>query len=52
MTIDIKTAAEFFKNNDNFLLRCHSSPDGDTVGCATALARALKNAGNIPICIF
>lgn len=45
MTIDIKTAAEFFKNNDNFLLLCHSSPDGDTVGCATALARALKNAG-------
>lgn len=27
--------------NDNYLLLCHSSPDGDTVGSAVALARGL-----------
>ncbi len=45
MMINIAEAAQFLLKNDKFLLLCHISPDGDTVGSATALARALKTKG-------
>ncbi len=45
MMINIAAAAEYFIKNDNFLLLCHASPDGDTVGSAAALARALISMG-------
>lgn len=45
MRIDLNETAEILLNNDNFLLLCHVSPDGDTVGSATALARALMQKG-------
>ena len=45
MRIDLNETAEFLLNNDNFLLLCHSSPDGDTVGSATALASGLISKG-------
>lgn len=45
MMIDLKQAADILLENDNFLLLCHISPDGDTVGSATALARALIARG-------
>ncbi|MCR5149644.1 MAG: DHH family phosphoesterase [Clostridiales bacterium] len=45
MMIDIKEAAEYFIANDNFLLLSHIRPDGDTLGSAAALARALTAMG-------
>ena len=49
MRVNLNETAAFFLNNDSFLLLCHISPDGDTVGSAAALARGLiskgKNAG-------
>ena len=45
MRINLQETAEYFLNNDNFLLLCHESPDGDTVGSATALAHALNAGG-------
>ena len=45
MKINTAAAAEYFRKNDNFLLLCHASPDGDTVGSAVALARALISMG-------
>lgn len=45
MIIDLKTAVEFLKNNDDFLILTHSSPDGDTLGCGFALCEALQLAG-------
>lgn len=45
MKITLREAAEFLLNNDNFLLLCHVSPDGDTVGSASALARGLISKG-------
>lgn len=45
MRIDLRETADFLLNNDNFLLLCHISPDGDTVGSATALARGLISKG-------
>ncbi len=40
--IDIKECATLLKSNDNFLLLCHKSPDGDTLGSAFALCLALS----------
>ncbi len=45
MRIDIRQTADFLLNNDGFLLLCHVSPDGDTVGSAAALARGLISIG-------
>ena len=45
MRITLEDTAKYFLENDNFLLLCHVSPDGDTVGSAAALAYALKAKG-------
>ncbi len=45
MRITMEEAIKFLLENDKFLLLCHNSPDGDTVGSATALAYALKSKG-------
>ncbi len=45
MIIDLKTAVEFLKNNDDFLILTHAHPDGDTLGCGFALCEALKECG-------
>ncbi len=45
MRIDLRETAEFLLSNDNYLLLCHISPDGDTLGSATALAYGLKALG-------
>lgn len=45
MIIDLKTAVEFLKNNDDFLILTHAHPDGDTLGCGFALCDALKSLG-------
>lgn len=44
-TINIEKAAEMLKSHDNYTILCHANPDGDTVGCAHALCRALHKIG-------
>lgn len=43
--IDVKSAAKLIEDNNNFLILCHKFPDGDTLGCASALSEALKQMG-------
>ena len=43
--IAVSEAEEFIKSRDNFLIISHSNPDGDTLGCAFALCRALQKLG-------
>ena len=38
-------AAEFLKAHDGYLILTHVRPDGDTIGCAAGLCRALRQAG-------
>lgn len=45
MRIDIHETAELLLSKNNILILCHKHPDGDTLGSATALARALKSIG-------
>ena len=40
--ITLDEIAEFFREKDNFVLICHKRPDGDTLGSALALRRALE----------
>ncbi len=40
-----KQAADFLKTHDNYLILTHLRPDGDTLGCAAGLCRALRQAG-------
>ena len=39
--LDIKQTCRFLKQRDNFLILCHATPDGDTLGSAYALAMGL-----------
>jgi len=41
----IRDAAAFFQQNDGFRILTHRSPDGDTIGCASALCRGLRALG-------
>lgn len=45
MIIDLITAVEFLKNNDEYLILTHAHPDGDTLGCGFALCEALTSIG-------
>ncbi|MCH5203525.1 MAG: bifunctional oligoribonuclease/PAP phosphatase NrnA [Oscillospiraceae bacterium] len=45
MRIDVKEAAEFLRENNDYLILMHASPDGDTLGCGTALCGALQRLG-------
>lgn len=38
-------AAAFLQAHDNYLILTHVRPDGDTVGCAAGLCRALRQIG-------
>lgn len=42
---DMKRAAELLQSWDRILILSHRSPDGDTLGCASALSRALISLG-------
>lgn len=44
-TITTAQAAEFLQAHDNYLILTHVRPDGDTIGCAAGLCRALRQAG-------
>lgn len=41
----VKQAANLLLNNDKYLILCHRYPDGDTIGSAFALCRALRTLG-------
>lgn len=45
MRIDIKEAASLLLAQDNILILCHISPDGDTLGSGYALCHALHKLG-------
>ena len=45
MTWDYRQAAAFLREKDGFLILTHRRPDGDTIGCAVALCRALRKLG-------
>lgn len=45
MRIDAKKAADFLRENDNYLILMHASPDGDTLGSGSALCLALQRFG-------
>ncbi|NLP47478.1 MAG: bifunctional oligoribonuclease/PAP phosphatase NrnA [Clostridiales bacterium] len=45
MNLDYKSTADLLCKHDNFLILTHSHPDGDTLGSAFALARALRVLG-------
>lgn len=45
MRIELSQAVKLLKENDNFLILCHSNPDGDTLGSGFALAGALRAMG-------
>lgn len=47
MIIDLDSAVEFLKNNNNFLILVHGHPDGDTLGCGLALKKALTSLGKV-----
>ncbi len=38
-------AAQFLTSRDKFLILTHMRPDGDTIGCAAGLCRALRQIG-------
>ncbi len=42
MKINAEQAADFLRENDNYLILMHNSPDGDTLGCGSALCIALQ----------
>lgn len=43
--MNIPKVCEFLRENDNYIILTHNSPDGDTLGSACALAYALKKLG-------
>lgn len=43
--IDLKAAAAYLTERDDFVLLCHAYPDGDTIGSAVALCLALRKMG-------
>lgn len=43
--MDYREAAAFLRAHDNYLILTHKRPDGDTIGCAAGLCRALRKLG-------
>ena len=43
--MDYRQAAAFLQTHDKYLILIHKRPDGDTVGCAAGLCRALRSLG-------
>ena len=45
MNLTIQQTADFLTAHDSYLILTHVRPDGDTVGCAAALCRGLRDLG-------
>ncbi len=43
--VSLKQASELLLEKDKYLILCHRYPDGDTIGSAFALCRALRSIG-------
>ena len=43
--LTVQETADFLRTLDGVLILTHVRPDGDTVGCAAALCRALRQLG-------
>lgn len=43
--LNVEQAAAMLRNADNILILCHKNPDGDTIGCGSALYYALTSLG-------
>ena len=43
--LTVQEAADFLRSHDNYLILTHKRPDGDTLGCAAALALMLRGMG-------
>ena len=43
--LPVQETADFLRTLDGVLILTHMRPDGDTVGCAAALCRALRALG-------
>ena len=43
--VTVAEAAGFLREHDNYLILSHANPDGDTLGCAFGLCRALQKLG-------
>ncbi|MCI0689386.1 MAG: bifunctional oligoribonuclease/PAP phosphatase NrnA [Sporichthyaceae bacterium] len=55
MTIDVvdwQAAVQAIADSDQAVISCHVHPDGDALGSALALHRALANAGRKPVVSF
>ena len=50
--ITIAETAAWLKERDNFLIITHRRPDGDTIGCAGALAEGLRMAGKTAYVLY
>lgn len=45
MKIELSEAIEFLTTHDSYLILMHGNPDGDTLGCGSALCGALQQLG-------
>lgn len=50
--MNIHETAELLKQFDNVLILTHVRPDGDTIGCAAALCRALRDMGKAAYLLY
>ena len=48
----IKEAASWLDSHDNYLILTHRRPDGDTLGCAAALAAGLNEHGKTAFILY
>ena len=48
----ISEVAAWLKSHDNYLILTHLRPDGDTLGCAGALAQGLRDSGKTAYVLF
>ena len=51
-TLTITETAAWLSTRDNFLIITHRRPDGDTLGCAGALAQSLREQGKTACVLF
>ena len=52
MKISVPDTAEWLRRNDDYLILTHRRPDGDTLGCAGALASHLQENGKTAYVLF
>lgn len=52
MMMTIPQTAEWLRQRDNFLIITHRRPDGDTIGCAGALAQGLREYGKSAFILY